>query len=472
MIPKPYPDYSHQQYTHTTLNELFHKKNNAKSSCSSFPISPNKNTCRQRKSFETNETPSMIPENLSENDELVSDKDIQEHAYMRVQLFALSIIAVFGLAKRSGDKQDRNLSILIGPAYRQAGMGVTPFPACHMHLAAGYIDNLRDHIMNELKLEVEVSPKKKVLLENKGFSQEDWDYLQKHNFDTVAVSTLFRMRWPKIQNSNSSVLYRTKVCWTLNSTTKLPRIINLVCDKGLESLIRNELPELYSSAMQMKESKESLIERFTTLVRDYFQNAISIVAKRESIAVKYQESLLEVQKIIINEEENEELLRLHLSTLLDCFEKLIPETKKCKTNENFHVPHIKIPLQFDFINNLRKVLDKKSGGLRADLMSVFNTDFEAAREEISSQIHFLDLCSRLCRLERDGTQMPEMKFLFGQYEEDTKTWHLGEEAYKRAQSRMLQPEMDNIFSIDYQTLYLKGDEEEKRKKRRRIVGVN
>lgn len=215
-----------------------------------------------------------------------------EHAYMRIQIFYVTVVSLYQLAKRTNGTIRENLAVKIYGARLQHGQGQSGMHAAHVSAGAGLSDRLKKILTEEILDEKEITPKKKNILLNRGFNEEQLGQLIDLTVDPSAFLQFFYEIWPSQGRQPESILENTDVgVVTSGTTTEVPRIVNLVCDKRLENVVRNTMCDLYTEVLQGILTPEEATIRYHGMVKKHFETAIPNIEQRISDLKTYAENL-------------------------------------------------------------------------------------------------------------------------------------------------------------------------------------
>lgn len=394
-------------------------------------------------------SPSLSQEEKLKNEGKFCEESIKYHAFMRVQLFAIKVAAYYNLAK------DRNISIDLHPAYLQVNKGSKKYPAAHSIVDSGSGDNFRKTFIEEIVEKHNITPTKKKFLEAKGFTEKEFERMLNNNQAEV-IQEIFDHNWPVDSDIPSSIFYGTRTDVNLNSTTEAPLRLNLGIDKRLEFELRPKMSEIYQLIMRGEISREDACEKFCKLILDFFWK-LDIKLNMTSINIsEYIDELLkldEYRELCIDEIEiYKDKITTILENLKQIANKLCPSkhpSKKIKAspqkNESDHL-NLTETGQTTIVN-----IAKNKKFLKASLSELKKKDsletftlwmqklFDTLKQEITDQKNnVLDLI-KFCRLEEEGTQLPDFKILFGEYDPITEKRKLTEEIYEKSQERLWKP---------------------------------
>jgi len=230
-----------------------------------FNITPTKSS---RKILSNGVTPSIsITPARKENKENLESR-VHDHAYSRILFARERFQAIYSTYPQSLPLSDR-LKVEVHGAYLQGSQSKKArYHAAHMNGEAGFRDNIRKLaqalIIQEKRVPTEIS----IILQAKGFNEQDVEKMEKGNWEEGVVKPLFDKRWTK----GVSILSGTELDHTLNATNDMPRDLNLYCDGKLEkNKTRNKLvPDLSKEVVLGNLGPWEATEKYQKEVRQFF----------------------------------------------------------------------------------------------------------------------------------------------------------------------------------------------------------
>lgn len=428
---------------------------------------PNKKIKRQIK-------PNSCGPNIIETEEnkleVKSDpQTIKEHAHMRMQLFALAVVGLYGLAIRSDGSEDNEFKFNLISAYLQCGKAINgkrkfknKYQAAHYNAAAGYIDNSRERDIQTIFKEKDITPLKKQRLAAKGFTEEDFKLI-KQNFDNYdELINIFDRIWTVNPLRPQSIFTGTHTDLVLNSTTEVERGINLVVDKWIE-LLRDDIKSIYEKII-FKEitPQEACIEYLDLNIKHLFR--FEDLLKENSINLsKYEEEFNKLDNYInINNFDSDKINELNniLLSLKKIETELNPaKIKKVKPhnisdnkkrtavkikiknvkNPQDKISRVKLPKNKKFINaslyGLQQETENPVNRFKVWMLKKYDllkNEFQTQAEKIKSYIQY-------SQMEREGTLLADFPALFGEMNSETGQLEVTEQSLAQAQQRTWTP---------------------------------
>lgn len=392
-------------------------RSNTNTSLANSLMSPPKPFRRKRLDYHLNLAPSVKfdEDPFRAFDAEMYDKEVRQHAYMRVQLFALTVIALYGVVNPETEK---NVTIKIGRAYMQIGKGTRQFHAAHANAAAGLEDDMRGVALQRLVSEGDATEYTKKLLAVKGFTDAEFRELQDNSYKLEKVAELFDKKWPVDISRPTSVFSGTRLEYILNSTSKLPASVNLFCDKSLEDEIRDKIEELYDEVMHSRITPQEACEEYCKLIWAHFGKLEPEVERRIECMEGYLDKLTSFVNSSLSEGVPENIQKLD-DIHKEMYSTHHPAFKysKMATNEEF----------------LSQSLNKLQHTDKDPVAFIKNWIFRRKEEILKeAQVYSQRLKNylRFSICEREGTKIPNFAHLLGPQEADD---------LKVAQKRLLAP---------------------------------
>jgi hypothetical protein len=225
--------------------------------------------------YKSNLTPSVQANDLTQ--------DTIDHAYFRLQIYAMLSMAYHKTALRSSGKA-APVTLKASRARFQGGRGSNGTHAAHAHIAAGLCDDRRKQIIKEIRKENAITPRKKRILKAKGFSERQLKNLLKTKLTKSKFKALFNRVWPQ---SAQSLVEGTTLNLVASATTQLPAQLNWQCDLRLErKIIINVFLKNIKELMQGASSPEISTKRYCADIQAHFRQSVEDLQKRIKILKK------------------------------------------------------------------------------------------------------------------------------------------------------------------------------------------
>ena len=401
------------------------------------------------------EAAASIQQNETDKIKGISDDySIKQHAFMRIQAFAITVVGLYGIAKRSGGKKDREIKISVKSAPSQVGQasnsGDYAFHGAHDNATSGLdLEGFRESLIKEIVEDTEISPIKKRLLKRKNFTNEQFAAILK-NPDENTVRAIFDIVWPMNKNKPHTVFTGTQTDLNLNTTTEAGIIVNLGIDKHIESH-RNEICDLYLKITHAEITQEEACVQYCTIIKDSLTKFELDVENSLTKIEDFQENLLEL-------DDYESMFQNHIRTILGNLheqakvinppknrkksdsnkEDINPENKppKIRKDADFHPKIIK---NKKFLNNSIYSIDKNKSDPLCTFKIWMVKRWDALKNEISDQQTKLAAYLKYCRLENEGTEVPDFTALFGEFNPETGKRELNDRILSSVQEKLWDP---------------------------------
>lgn len=365
---------------------------------------------------------------------VTDDFSLVQHAYMRIQTFALTVVGLYGIAKRS-DGTFRVMDIEVDPAPLQVGRGSRSGPhkyhGSHDNATSGlHLKGFREALIQEIINEGgEITPRKKRLLKAKKFTEEQFAELLK-NSDEKSVRAIFDLVWPIDTKKPHTVFTGTQTDINLNTTTEASILVNLGIDKHIERH-RDEICELYLKITCEAITQEEACAEYCTLIKGSLAKLELDLQASIALIDEYQTALLTLK-------DHEEMSTVQIKSILsDLHTKALkihpPKSKKTANNstvtENPAVDsesskkdtdfHPKITKNKEFLKSSLYTSQNDSSAPLSTFKTWMTKRWESLKKEIADQQKNLTAYLKYCRLELDGTKSPDFTLLFGEFNPET-----------------------------------------------------
>lgn len=325
---------------------------------------------------------------------------VAQHAYMRIQLFYMCALSLEKLALRS-DGTTRNIEVKIAAARLQCGQGTDGTHAAHSNAAAGASDNLKKLLIQEILDDQFYTPQKRKMLMSRGFSEEDLTQLLNLTTDESAFLELFYQIWPSYARQPESINEDTEGhIITSGTTTEVPRIVNLVCDKRLENAIRPIICDLYARIMKGDISPEDATKEFHSIVKNHFMTATTNIEQRITDLKTYTHHLriLKARRITPGHEQE----------WLKTMEETVQLKRKLQENVDPGTPNV----LFKHVGGIFQHNRRNSAG---DIILSVKTRLKEHYDEIvrqaSEQAERLEQLLMFTKSQENGTKLPDLDLL-------------------------------------------------------------
>lgn len=358
-----------------------------------------------------------------------NESDLIEHAHLRIQMFAIMSVILHGVGLRS-DHSKRAIEIDIGKAYLQVGQGSNKYHAAHCNANAGYVDNIRKVFIDELNKENYITPKKKRILQIKGFTNDELRLLESNCSNLETTYQIFDRVWPIRKKQPPSLLNSTRIDFKLNSTTELPQSINLGCDKALETIIRPIALELYTRLMFNQITPQKACEEYCQL----------IVAHFEKMDIYYTERIAKIENYL--QKIQTELQNFPISNASEALERLkemqksLVEINHLEEGKQKVISRAKIKENENFLKRSIYHLTNDEGYL-SYLNKFLISSFDKLKNEVSHQLKRFEEYRIFCQLEKNGSVVPDFTTLFGTFDSETGKRVLEDDDFTTLQEKLL-----------------------------------
>ena len=195
---------------------------------------------------------------------------VREHAYLRVQLFFVASLALWKKGVRSSGDYVA-LETNIQRAKCQVGRATNGYHAAHSNAAAGFVENRKENLIEEL-VEEGITPLKRKLLLAKGISEAQLAQIEAKHSHEKTVRQIIDTVWPE-----KGILDGTPLELVLNATNSLPRAVNLQSDKPLEKRIRPFVADLYRQLMRGEIDPKKATSIYVTAIQNHFKETIALL---------------------------------------------------------------------------------------------------------------------------------------------------------------------------------------------------
>jgi hypothetical protein len=388
-------------------------------------------------------TQSLENKTIGECDE----ESIRQHAYLRIQVFAILLVVFCGMAIRTDPTKLRSLLLKIQAAYLQAGKatnsGKHKYDAAHFNPGAGLCDDIRNMMMEEINSDLSVTPLKKRFLIDKGFTEEDFEYLKNNKFTPDAIKEIFNRVWPACK----SIIFNTETDEMINGTTEMLKIINLSVDKALEKVLRPRMLELLASISEVNSPPTTPCAEFDPLINatkkfhetieNFFTFFKQTIDKLCKLLHQYDQEFQKLDNY--THLPKDEIIKI-IENLFKLEIQLYPRTNKPKSlkkravdaaliqisessNKNssatasaaieLTAKRIRMPKNDKFLKDLNREIYNNRNNLFYDptltLTRWWTKRADFLKEEISKQKKNLEIISKYVSLELKGSQLPQDK---------------------------------------------------------------
>jgi len=238
------------------------------------PYNPPEKKKKEKKGREIVAYSKNLAPSVKKVDDLADE--IIQHSNVRIQLFFLTAIALFGRAVRTkGSPSEvivevKGANRQVGQAKRKSGNH-----AAHSNASANVVDNWKDLCIKQIVNEGLTPKKEQFLSKAKKIPLKILKELQaKHNDQQFVMNTI-NSYWPE-----NSLLEGTRLIYILNSTTQLPAALNLVCDRKLEMKIRPKMAELFRKVMRGELSPREATKLYVQEIRSHFTVCIKELTEK------------------------------------------------------------------------------------------------------------------------------------------------------------------------------------------------
>lgn len=412
---------------------------------------PNKKRKITRRYRDCSLAPSIIEELTFKAQGKSDPKKLKNHAYMRMQIFALICVAIYGIGLRSNGKKDDKFNCSLIGAYEQVGRAIhekgqkVNFNASHDSATAGYIDNRREADIQTTAEEKKVTPKKEARLRAKGLKDEDFEFFKINDYNIAKIEERIDEKWPVDHSRPQSIFTGTYADLVLNSTTETEADVNLIIDKWVE-LLRGEILELYKKVSYEEILPVEACAQFESLILNHLSNFEKLSKSNLTNLEKYE---AEFAKLNQNDDQKRELSEI-LYNLHKITKELNPPKKK---NVLLILPDpligqketiektrkVKLNINKKFTNNCLFALQKN----HKDAEKIFNNwmlrKYATLKQEFQSQIEKIKSHIEFSELERSGTMPVDFCALFGTYNSNTGKRELTEQSLSDAQKMIWTP---------------------------------
>lgn len=324
----------------------------------------------------------------------ITPEMVREHAFTRMQHFASECIARWGIAVSSTGDSGEDLNVLIRGARLQGSQGSYGRHAAHSNAAAGVVDNELENLYARTVIDG-VTPMKKQVLRVLGLSLEDVKELRKNHKDEDLVLTIFKKIVEINKERKFSILAGTELEQQTNATTELPKLLNLVCDGGLEKALRPSIARLYQKVMLAKLTPEEACLKYCDLIQTHFTRTIQALDERIKLIKDYWKLTKKINSSV------------HTSQLLE-----MNKIKKLLEVSKPGVPKAELKMNYKYVNAVKKGAVPKQGNRRITTKWI-----KSIRNQ---KIAKYELLRDWCIWENEGTRMPNLDLLAKEFNEGSR----------------------------------------------------
>lgn len=356
---------------------------------------------------------------LSKGPGVSFDKDvvtgIKHHAYFRVQLHLLLSFVIHDMLRPHLSRE--NSLVKIEHSQIQIGKGnrLASLEAAHSFPAGGISIQVRDRLLREIA-EEGVSPHKEKILRMLGAQEKDVKEIN----DSVDNPEVLIERLRKFL-PYASLGQDTRLWNFLNSTVILPQLLNQGVDCYMESHIRPQLPEMYKETMFGKVSLEGSCKKFTTLVREHYEQRVVSIAK-----IKHElaglghcfERLFKLErqyKTSATKDKLEKEYIVEYQTAEKSLKAILAETVGWKgltpLREVTHYLSFADTSDENIINYLSKQASRRS-----------ETNPASYKKELQNYFEALSCLEGMIKLSKEATQEPPYHFFTHEYDPVSQKW--------------------------------------------------
>ncbi|HEV8051623.1 MAG TPA: hypothetical protein VGP47_03945 [Parachlamydiaceae bacterium] len=416
------------------------------------------------------------------------EETIKYHAFMRIQTFALMLLGHYGIAKRSDGKADREIKMSVKPAALQVGQGSNygnyKYHAAHPHALSGFdigdfqetlakeiFEDFKDWMQKDEKtINFQISPLKSRMLKSKKFSDEQIRAIIDIIVKAIAlnqdektiidcISKEFDKIWPTNKNKPNSMLTGTLTDETINATTEAPILVNLGVDKQIETHRQEIIHKIVQKFARKEITIEEACKQYCTLIIDPLTKLEIKLENYVILLDEFQSELLELEEYKSMADDKIDASIGEIQTLLSSLQekaKIIspPQKKKVKevANENIHIEkdastnevklsHPAIPKNVAFLKD--SISSIKFNSL--DRFKIWMTKlWDDLNDEIVGQQKYYKSYLNFCQLQKSGTEVPDLKALFGEFNAATGERELNEKIISNVQEKLWLPKSPTI----------------------------
>lgn len=218
-----------------------------------------------------------LEENLTPSQANITNvaQGVLEHGGRRVEVFDYFIQRVHGIAVRSNG-QPMDIKGFVEGAHLQQGKGSKEKEthAAHVFPLAGFRENYKLVMVDQIVEEENITPQKKKYLEKVGATaqqiQDIYDHI--HDPDYVVDKIIEIAPGP-------SCFSHTYIEEVMNTTDELPEEVNLSVDCPLEKLIRPQVADLIIRCMKAEVTVQEARHEFVRLVSEGLTDIYEILRK-------------------------------------------------------------------------------------------------------------------------------------------------------------------------------------------------
>ena len=236
---------------------------------------------------------------------------IREHAHLRIQLFFIAALALYGKAERT-NKSPSRVVVVVKRASMQVGQGTRENHAAHANASANLSDDLKEIYLAQIEKEGLTPKKTRLLSIAKKLPLDDLSLIKENHEDKAFVKKIIDHYWP-----HDSLLKGTNLEYILNSTDRLPAALNLVCDRHLEKEIRPKIAELFRKVMRGEVDPKTATSEYTKEIQNHFTEEIKDLEKK-LVSLSTDDKLL--NQLFYNKEELAGSIEINYKALSKAFE--------------------------------------------------------------------------------------------------------------------------------------------------------
>jgi hypothetical protein len=231
---------------------------------------------RKRKREATNEN---IGCSINRYKDAALDQEIKNHAYQRVHDFYLKVIVYHRKGCRT-EMPPSHVEFYVGSSRLQKGISHRPeYHAAHHNAASGITDNIKMLYRRQITQEGKITPQKARLFKAKGLTEAQLKAVEDSGpqIDQNLLKDLLK----KAFKDNLSIIEATELNDTINTTTVLPRAVNLGPDKSLENALRKAaIPQLLSQVAKDEITPEKATKKFVKKAKEHFEEKMASLQER------------------------------------------------------------------------------------------------------------------------------------------------------------------------------------------------
>ncbi len=207
------------------------------------------------------------------------DQEIKNHAYQRVHDFYLKVIVYHRKGCRT-EMPPSNVQFYVGSSRLQRGISHRPgYHAAHHNAASGITDNIKMLYRRQIMQEGKITPLKARFFKAKGLTEAQLKAVEDSGpqIDQELLKDLLK----KAFEDNLSIIENTELNDTINTTTVLPRAVNLGPDKSLENALRKVIiPQLLSQTAKGEITAEKATKKFVKRANEHFEEKKTSLQER------------------------------------------------------------------------------------------------------------------------------------------------------------------------------------------------